>query len=112
MSAAPPTGTVTFLFTDIEGSTERWESRPDAMAGALARHDDLLRASVEAHAGHVFKTLGDAVCASFPTAPAGLAAALEAQRALSREDWSAFAPGDEPFEPLRVRMGLHTGAAA
>ena len=106
-----PSGTVTFLFTDIEGSTERWESQPDAMAGALLRHDSLLCASVEAHAGQVFKTVGDAVCASFPTAPDGLAAARAAQRALADEDWSSFATDGDDFAPLRVRMGLHTGAA-
>ena len=106
-----PTGTVTFLFTDIEGSTKRWDAFPDAMAVALKRHDSILRAAVESHAGHVFKTVGDAVCASFPTAPDGLAAALDAQRALAAENWSAFAPDDNEFEPLLVRMGLHTGAA-
>ncbi len=107
-----PSGTVTFLFTDIEGSTERWEAQPDAMAGALARHDAILRAAVESHAGHVFKTIGDAVCASFPTARGGLAAAIDAQRALAAEDWTAFATDADGFAPLTVRMGLHTGAAA
>ena len=59
-----PTGTVTFLCTDIEGSTERWEQQPDAMQAALKRHDDLLRNSVESREGHVFKTVGDAFCAA------------------------------------------------
>ena len=109
-----PTGTVTFLFTDIEGSTERWDKFPNAMRAALARHDALLRTSVESHAGQVFKTVGDAICAAFPTAPDALAGALAAQRALANEDWSSFASegADDAgsFPPLTVRMGLHTGA--
>ncbi|MCB0215916.1 MAG: SUMF1/EgtB/PvdO family nonheme iron enzyme [Caldilineae bacterium] len=109
--SALPTGTVTFLFTDIEGSTQRWDEHPDAMRAALEHHDALMRQAVEAHAGQVFKTVGDAFCAAFPTAPAGLAAALDAQRALAAEDWSAFASGNADFAPLTVRMGLHTGAA-
>ncbi|MCE7938501.1 MAG: hypothetical protein DYG90_07965, partial [Chloroflexi bacterium CFX6] len=71
-----PTGTVTFLFTDIAGSTRLWERHPDAMRGALARHDALVRSAIEAHGGHVFKTVGDAFCAAFQTAPAAVAAAL------------------------------------
>ena len=63
-----PTGTVTFLFTDIEGSTKRWEQYPQAMSVALARHDDILRQAIEANGGYVFKTVGDAFCAAFPTA--------------------------------------------
>ena len=74
--AGRPTGTVTFLFTDIEGSTRRWEEQPAAMQDALARHDALLRTAIEAHDGYVFKTIGDAFCATFPNAPQGLAAAL------------------------------------
>ena len=73
------------------------------MSGALARHDQLLRHSIGAHGGHVFKTVGDAFCAAFHTASDGLAAALEAQRALHLERWP------EPVK-LRVRMALHTGA--
>jgi class 3 adenylate cyclase len=56
--ASPPTGTVTFLFTDIEGSTKLWESHPAAMQTALARHDEILRGSTEQHGGYVFKTMG------------------------------------------------------
>ncbi len=103
-----PTGTVTFLFTDIEGSTARWDRHPDAMRAALVRHDALLRGAVEAQSGHVFKTVGDAFCSAFGTAGAGLAAAIAAQRAIAAEDWSAFGDG---FPPLAVRMGLHTGEA-
>jgi class 3 adenylate cyclase/DNA-binding CsgD family transcriptional regulator len=101
---SPPTGTVTFLFTDIEGSTRLWERYPDAMPAALARHDALLREALEAQGGYVFKTVGDAFCAAFATAPAALAAALTAQRALQAEPWGETGA-------LQVRMALHTGAA-
>ena len=101
---APPTGTVTFLFTDIEGSTRLWEAHPVAMKPALARHDALLRQSIEDSGGYVFKTVGDAFCAAFPTANQALEAALAAQLALNAEPW-------ELSTPLLVRMALHTGAA-
>ena len=100
----PPTGTVTFLFTDIEGSTQLWEQAPDAMRPALACHDALLRRSIETRSGHIFKTIGDAFCAAFPTASQALEAALAAQLALAAEPW------DLPT-PLKVRMALHTGTA-
>ncbi|RIL10306.1 adenylate/guanylate cyclase domain-containing protein, partial [bacterium] len=74
------------------------------MRGALARHDALVRSAIEAHGGHVFKTVGDAFCAAFQTAPAAVAAALAAQRALAAEAWPAEAP-------IAVRVGIHTGAA-
>jgi predicted ATPase/class 3 adenylate cyclase len=101
--AEHPSGTVTFLFTDIEGSTKLWEHHPEAMRLALARHDDLLRAAIEGGGGYVFKTVGDAFCAAFWTAQDGLAAALAAQRALLAEPWGETGP-------IRVRMALHTGA--
>jgi adenylate cyclase len=100
---ALPTGTVTFLFTDIEGSTRLWEAHQAAMQAALPRHDALVRQCVIAHGGSVFKTGGDAFCAAFHTASDALAAALEAQRALHAERWPEAAK-------LRVRMALHTGA--
>jgi predicted ATPase/class 3 adenylate cyclase/DNA-binding CsgD family transcriptional regulator len=103
--AESPTGTVTFLFTDIEGSTRLWERSPNAMRIALARHDEILRETIEIHRGHVFKTVGDAFCVAFSTAPEALEAALEVQRALFSEEWS------EEIGSLRVRMALHTGAA-
>ena len=97
-----PTGTVTFLFTDIEGSTRLWEQHPEQMRSALARHDALLKEAIERHNGYVFKTVGDAFCAAFPTASEALSSALSAQQALVKETW--------PVEtPLRVRMALHTG---
>jgi class 3 adenylate cyclase len=80
--AIPPTGTVTLLFTDIEGSTRMWERSPQAMQAALARHDGLLKWTIEEHGGYVFKTVGDAFCCAFPTAADALEAALEAQRRL------------------------------
>jgi TolB-like protein/class 3 adenylate cyclase/Tfp pilus assembly protein PilF len=98
-----PTGTVTLLFTDIEGSTRLWEAQGQTMGAVLARHDQLLRHSIGAHGGHVFKTIGDAFCAAFHTAADGLAAALEAQRALHVACWPEAVK-------LRVRMALHTGA--
>src|SRR5438094_7802642 len=101
---ARPSGTVTFLFTDIEGSTRLWATQHDAMRSSLARHDVLLRECIEAHGGHVFKTAGDAFCASFATATSAVEAALAAQRALRAERW----PEDAA---IRARMALHTGAA-
>ncbi len=77
--AALPTGTVTLLFTDIEGSTTHWEQQRQAMQGALARHDAILRAAIEAHGGHVFKTVGDAFYAVFTTELDAVDAAIHAQ---------------------------------
>ncbi len=94
---------MTFLFTDIEGSTRLWETQHAAMQTALPRHDALVRHCITTHAGHVFKTGGDAFCAAFHTAAEALAAALEAQRALHRERWPDSVK-------IRVRMALHTGA--
>ena len=99
-----PRGTVTFLFTDIEGSTAHWERDRRAMAAAVERHFGLLREAVEAHGGVHFKTVGDAIQTAFPTAPAALAAALDAQRALLAEDWPASGA-------VLVRMALHAGDA-
>jgi predicted ATPase/class 3 adenylate cyclase len=100
-----PSGTVTFLFTDIEGSTALWERDSDAMAAAVERHLHLLRAAIAAHGGVLFKIVGDAVQAAFPTAPDAVAAALDAQCSLLVESWS------EIDCPLAVRMALHTAAA-
>jgi LuxR family maltose regulon positive regulatory protein len=99
-----PSGTVTFLFTDIVGSMQLWEQHHEAMGTALARHDRVLRQAIDAHGGVVFKTVGDSVHAVFARAPGALAAALDAQRALRQEPWDSTGP-------LRVRMALHTGAA-
>jgi class 3 adenylate cyclase len=101
---ALPTGTVTFLFTDIEGSTRLWEQHPAAMQVALSQHDRLLREAVEDHGGHIVKLRGDGVHAVFAAAGDALAAALAAQRALAAASWPETGP-------LPVRMGLHTGEA-
>src|SRR5882724_12899758 len=99
-------GTVTFLFTDIEGSTRLWEEQPDTMRLALARHDALLRTAIEANGGVVFKTIGDAFCAAFSTAPQALEAALSAQQSLHH-----MQAGVGSDLMLKVRMALHTGTA-
>jgi predicted ATPase/class 3 adenylate cyclase len=99
-----PIGTVTFLFTDLEGSTRLWEEHPRATRAAVDRHFAILREAIAAHGGHLFRTQGDGACASFALAPDALAAALAAQRRLWAEPWEAEATP-------RVRMALHTGAA-
>lgn len=102
--AALPTGTLTFCFTDIEGSTQLWEQHPSAMRAVLAHHDAIMREAIQTHRGIVFKMVGDSVHAVFERAENALSAALDAQRALAAEPWGET-------EPLRVRMALHTGAA-
>jgi predicted ATPase/DNA-binding SARP family transcriptional activator len=99
-----PSGTVTFLFTDIESSTRLWDEHPEAMQDALARHDALVCDAIESHRGHVVKSMGDGVVAVFCNAGDALGASVVAQRALSKEPWAMTAP-------LHVRMGLHTGEA-
>jgi predicted ATPase/class 3 adenylate cyclase len=95
MTGAAPSGVVTFLFTDIEGSTRRWEADPDEMRLALAAHDEVLRGAIEAHGGSLFKHTGDGVCAVFASPKSAVDAAITAQRELQ----------------LPVRMGLATGEA-
>ena len=95
MTAAAPSGVVTFLFTDVEGSTRRWEADPDEMRVALAAHDEVLRGAIEAHGGFMFKHTGDGVCAAFSSPRSAVDAAVAAQRALE----------------LPVRMGIATGEA-
>jgi predicted ATPase/class 3 adenylate cyclase/DNA-binding CsgD family transcriptional regulator len=97
-----PSGTVTFLFTDIEGSTSLWEHDPQAMQRAFARQEAIVREAMAAHGGYVYKMVGDAFQVAFSTASAALAAALAAQRVLHAEPWG-------PVGVLRVRMALHTG---
>jgi predicted ATPase/class 3 adenylate cyclase/Tfp pilus assembly protein PilF len=100
---APPSGTVTFLFTDMVDSTPRWEQDRAAMGALVRQHDRLLREAIAAHGGYVFKGGGDGFCAAFATASRALAAALAAQRALRAAQW-----GDDG--PPHVRVALHTGA--
>ena len=92
---ALPSGLATFLFTDIQGSTRRWEADPEVMRAALADHDDVVRTAIEAHGGWVFKHTGDGVCAVFTSPRAAVDAAVTAQQALE----------------LPVRMGISTGEA-
>src|SRR5215207_520287 len=99
-----PSGTVTFLFTDIEGSTALWERDRQAMAKAVERLIGLLDAAVQAHGGIHFKTIGDAVQAAFPTAPQAVAGAVDGQRSVLSEDWGEIGP-------IQVRMALHAGEA-
>lgn len=90
-----PSGVVTFLFTDVEGSTRRWEGDPEAMRKALSAHDEVLRSAIQAHGGFLFKHTGDGVCAAFSSPKSAVEAAVDAQRALE----------------LPVRMGISTGEA-
>ena len=94
-----PTGTVTFLFTDLAVSTRLWEQEPGAMRAALARHDFIVREAVAKHDGEVVKGTGDGAHAVFATAGGAVGAAVDAQVALGAEDWRVS-------EPLRVRMGF------
>jgi predicted ATPase/class 3 adenylate cyclase len=103
MEGARPSGTVTFLFTDIEGSTRLWEQHPDEMKTALASHDMIVRNVIEAHGGYVFATGGDGFAAAFATAQDAIDSALDAQRQIG----DAFQAGIE----LRVRMGMNSGNA-
>jgi class 3 adenylate cyclase len=95
MTGAAPSGVVTFLFTDVEGLTRRWEVDADGMRAALAAHDEVLRKAIEAHGGFMFKHTGDGVCAAFSSPKSAVDAAVAAQVALE----------------LPVRMGLATGEA-
>jgi predicted ATPase/class 3 adenylate cyclase len=100
-----PAGTVTFLFTDIEGSTRLWETQPDAMAQALALHDDTLRTAFRHHGGVVYSAMGDGMAVVFSSAAGAARAVLEAQRALLAAPWPTGTG------VLEVRMGLHTDEA-
>ena len=96
-----PTGTVTFLFTDIEASTKMAQEYPQAMPALLRRHDEILTQAIQAHGGHIFRNIGDAFCAAFSSATNAVRAAIHAQRLLYEEPWTPA--------PVKVRMGLHTG---
>jgi predicted ATPase/class 3 adenylate cyclase len=99
-----PSGTVTFLFTDLEGSTRLWDQEPEVMRLALARHDEIVRRAVSAHSGHVVKGRGDGVHAVFAIADAAVRAAIDCELAMDAEAWTLS-------EPLQARIGIHTGAA-
>ena len=99
-----PLGTVTFLFTDLEGSTRLWEERPEAMRDAVASHDAIVRDAIESHRGVVLSTMGDGMAAAFASAGDAVGAALEAQLRMGAWEWGEAGP-------LRARMGLHAGEA-
>jgi predicted ATPase/class 3 adenylate cyclase len=103
-ASAPPSGTITFAFTDIAGSAQRWERERSAMEEAVRRHDAIVRGAVIAHNGYVFKALGDAFCIAFARPEEAVAAMLDVQRALQAEDFSAV-------DGLRIRAAIHTGTA-
>lgn len=96
-------GTVTFLFTDIEGSTKLWEKNPEEMKAALAKHDSLLRSIFLMHNGQVVKTTGDGFHAVFTTATDAVQAAIHSQQAIQKDTWDGVT--------IKVRMGIHTGEA-
>jgi len=100
-----PSGLVTFLFTDIEGSTRLWENHPEAMRIALERHNILVKEAIESNEGIVFKTVGDSFCSVFKKGINGLQAALVIQRALNSEIWP------DKIRAIRVRIGIHSGDA-
>ena len=102
-SGVLPSGTVTFLFTDVEGSTRLWAADKDAMSASLLVHDAILRGAIEGNGGYVFTTAGDSFASAFGRASDAVRAATESQRALTDAKW--------PGPMLRVRMGLHLGEA-
>src|SRR5215207_10995425 len=101
--SALPTGTVTFLYTDIEGSTQLWKQHPQTMAVAHARHDQILREAIESNNGYVFQVIGDAFCTAFHTAIDAVRTAAKSQMELHAENWGEA--------PIHARIGIHTGKA-
>lgn len=99
-----PSGIVTFLFTDLEGSTRLWEEHPEQMQQALALHNAIIERVIGSNQGHVFKSLGDGFCAAFESPDLALASTVQAQLELADADWP------EPAV-LKARMGLYTGSA-
>ena len=92
MTAAAPSGVVTFLFTDVEGSTRGWEADPEGMRVALAAHDEVLRGAIEAHGGWLFKHTGDGVCAAFASPRSAVDAAVAAQPSGEKRIWEVENP--------------------
>jgi predicted ATPase/class 3 adenylate cyclase len=103
MVATVPTGVISFLFTDVEGSTRLWESDPEGMAASLALHDEIMRSVIESLRGHIFSTAGDAFAVAFASVGAAVAASTSIQLQLLEADW--------PGPPIKIRMGIHTGGA-
>jgi class 3 adenylate cyclase len=104
MTGQLPSGTVTFLLTDLEGSTRMWEQDPVAMKAAMVRHDELLEKAVAEHRGYVFSRMGDGMAAAFSTAGDAVASAVTIKQALAEQNWRTSAP-------LSARIGLHTAEA-
>lgn len=105
LAAAPtPPESVTFLFTSIEGGISRWESSPDAMAAAVARHDELMRRTIQSHGGNIFRKSDEGFCAVFASVEDAADAAVHAQRAVKSQDFSGV-------DGLAVRMAVHNGRA-
>lgn len=100
---ALPDGVVTFLFTDVVGSSSRWGAAAPAMGEAIRRHDTLITNAVESASGHVVKSMGDGIMAAFADPADAVSAAIASQSAISAEDW----PNE--LDGLAVRMGVHTG---
>ena len=98
-----PSGTVTFLFTDIEASTKLAQQYPDQWESLRERHHAILQSAMDAHNSYVFQIIGDAFCVAFYNVNNALNAAVEAQRKFIHEDWGE--------KLIKVRMGLHTGSA-
>ena len=103
MPVSLPTGRVSFLFTDVEGSTRLWQTDPEGMKASLEQHDRLMRSAVEDHGGHIFSTAGDAFAVAFHRPDDAVGAALDIQQALLEPNWSG--------PSIAVRMGIHTGVA-
>jgi class 3 adenylate cyclase len=103
MAGHLPSGTVTFLLTDLEGSTRMWEQDPEAMKAAMVRHDEILEKTIAGNRGFVFSRMGDGMAAAFSSAGDAVSAAVAINRALAEEDWRAA--------PLKARIGLHTAEA-
>jgi len=104
MATHLPSGTVTFLLTDLEGSTRLWEQDPEPMRAAMVRHDELLEKAIAAHQGFVFARMGDGMAAAFTTAGDAVAAAIAIKSSLADEIWRTPTP-------LKARIGLHTAEA-
>jgi predicted ATPase/class 3 adenylate cyclase len=104
MAGKPPSGTVTFLLTDLEGSTRMWEREPEAMKAAMVRHDEILEKTIAENNGFVFSRMGDGMATAFATAGDAVVAALAIKQALAQEDWRTTSS-------LKARIGLHTAEA-
>src|SRR5882757_8155475 len=104
MAGQLPSGTVTFLLTDLEGSTRMWEQDPVAMKAAMVRHDELLEKSIAANDGFIFSRMGDGMAVAFAAASDAVASAVAIKGALAEEKWRTATP-------LKARIGLHTAEA-